>query len=438
MKIRYYNALILKDADSAPFAGELWIDGDRIAKILKAGEAGSDAQFDREIDCEGHLLMPGFKDAHTHSPMTFLRSNADDLPLDAWLNTQVFPYEAKLTKDDIYELTKVAVLEYLTSGITGVMEMYMQPESIARACDEMGMRLVQVGASNNFSHTPEEVGAWYESLNGVSPLTSYRLGFHAEYTCSPELLGKIADLAHKYEAPVFTHVAETKSETEGCIARYGKTPVAFLAQEGIFDFGGAGYHMVHVTDDDIAIMKEKGIAAVTNPASNCKLASGIAPLSKFLAAGIPVGIGTDGPASNNCLDMFREMFLATALAKILENDAAALPAGSVLNMAITDGARIMGIPDADSLAEGKLADMILIDMQQPNMQPVSHIANNVVYSGSKLNVVMTVIGGNILYNRIPGSADAGRFDERGFSRKLPAIADIYAKAQSIRDRIIGE
>ena len=192
MKIRYYNALILKDADSAPFAGELWIDGDRIAKILKAGEAGSDAQFDREIDCEGHLLMPGFKDAHTHSPMTFLRSNADDLPLDAWLNTQVFPYEAKLTKDDIYELTKVAVLEYLTSGITGVMEMYMQPESIARACDEMGMRLVQVGASNNFSHTPEEVGAWYESLNGVSPLTSYRLGFHAEYTCSPELLGKIA------------------------------------------------------------------------------------------------------------------------------------------------------------------------------------------------------------------------------------------------------
>ena len=230
----------------------------------------------------------------------------------------------------------------------------------------------------------------------------------------------------------------TKSETEGCIARYGKTPVAFLAQEGIFDFGGAGYHMVHVTDDDIAIMKEKGIAAVTNPASNCKLASGIAPLSKFLAAGIPVGIGTDGPASNNALDMFREMFLATALAKILENDAAALPAGSVLNMAITDGARIMGIPDADSLAEGKLADMILIDMQQPNMQPVSHIANNVVYSGSKLNVVMTVIGGNILYNRIPGSADAGRFDERGFSRQLPAIADIYAKAQSIRDRIIAE
>ena len=185
-------------------------------------------------------------------------------------------------------------------------------------------------------------------------------------------------------------------------------------------------------------MKEKGIAAVTNPASNCKLASGIAPLSKFLAAGIPVGIGTDGPASNNCLDMFREMFLATALAKILENDAAALPAGSVLNMAITDGARIMGIPDADSLAEGKLADMILIDMQQPNMQPVSHIANNVVYRGSKLNVVMTVIGGNILYNRIPGSADAGRFDDRGFSKQLPAIGDIYAKAQSIRDRIIGE
>ena len=372
-------------------------DGSDADKICK--EKGmTEITWDEEIDCEGNLLMPGFKNAHTHSGMTLLRSYADDLPLNDWLNTQVFPVEAKMTKEDIYELTKLAILEYLTSGITAIFDMYLTPETIADACDDMGMRCVQVGAVNNFSQSPELVEEMYLKLNNKSPLQSYILGFHAEYTCSKELLEKIAALSKKYQAPVFTHICETEGEVAGCMERYGMTPIAFLNSLGMFEYGGGGYHCVHVTDEEIAIMKEKGLYVVSNPASNAKLASGIAPIGKYLKAGIPVALGTDGPASNNCLDMFREMFLVTALAKLKEQDASAVDATEVLKMATVNGALAMGLKDADVLAEGKLADIIMIDLNQPNMQPVNNIVKNIVYSGSKQNVKMTMIHGEILYN----------------------------------------
>lgn len=352
--------------------------------------------------------MPGFKNAHTHSGMTVLRSYADDLPLKDWLNKQVFPVEAKLTAEDICELTKLAVLEYLTSGITAVFDMYLTPESIARAFDEMGMRCVQVGAVNNFSQSLELVEEMYQKLNQKSSLQSYMLGFHAEYTCSPELLKGIAALAHKYKAPVFTHLSETEEEVAGCRERYGVTPLKYLDGLGIFDYGGGGYHCVHVTEEEIGIMKAKGLYAVTNPGSNAKLASGIAPISDFLKAGIPVAIGTDGPASNNCLDMFREMFLVTGLAKLKQKDASAVDAMEVLKMATVNGALAMGLRDADILAAGKLADIIMIDLMQPNMQPINNIPKNIVYSGSKSNVAMTMIGGRILYERDVSSLRSSR------------------------------
>ena len=196
----------------------------------------------------------------------------------------------------------------------------------------------------------------------------------------------------------------------------------------MFDYGGAGYHLVHTTQDDIRIMKEKGISAVTNPGSNTKLASGIAPVGDYLRNGIMVGIGTDGPASNNCLDMFREMFLVTGLAKLREKDASAVPATDVLKMAASDGAKIMRIPDADCLAEGKLADIILLDLKQPNMQPINNIPCNIVYSGSKLNVMMTMVGGRVLYENRCGEQVFNVGEE---------CAEIYRDAQRIRDRILG-
>ena len=406
MNIRLYNARILSMEENRDiFFGEVWVKKDRIVYAGDGTDTDSIYQklqipcmiWDREIDCEGNLLMPGFKDAHTHSGMTLLRSYADDLPLNDWLNQQVFPVEAKLTDEDIYELTKLAVLEYLTSGITAVFDMYLTPYSIYKAFDEMGMRGVQVGGVNNFSQSPELLEEYYLKLNGKSPLQSFMLGFHAEYTCSRELLMKISEIAHKYKAPVFAHLSETKAEVEGCRERYGMTPVAFLDSLGMFDYGGGGYHCVHVTEEDIAIMKKRGMYAVSNPGSNTKLASGIAPITQFLEEGVPVALGTDGPASNNCLDMFREMFLVTGLAKLKEEDAAAVDAMEVLKMATVNGAHAMGLTEADVIAEGKLADLIMIDLKMPNMQPLNNIAKNIVYSGSKINVKMTMIGGRILY-----------------------------------------
>ena len=274
------------------------------------------------------------------------------------------------------------MLEYLTSGITAVFDMYLTPETIADAFDDMGMRCVQVGAVNNFSQSPAMVEEMYRKLNHRSPLQSYILGFHAEYTCSKELLEKLAALAHQYKAPVFTHLAETAQEVEGCRQRYGMTPLAFLDSLGMFDYGGGGYHCVHMTAEDIGIMKEKGLYAVTNPGSNTKLASGIAPITDFLKAGVKVAIGTDGPASNNALDMFREMFLVTGLAKLRERDASAVDAMEVLKMATVNGSHAMGLKDADILASGKAADLIMIDLNQPNMRPLNNIAKNLVYSGS--------------------------------------------------------
>lgn len=431
MNIRFYNAKILTMEENREiFEGEVHIQDE---KILYVGEnqdgAGSKMAggqvWDREIDCKGNLLMPGFKDAHTHSGMTLLRSYADDLPLNEWLNNRIFPVEAKMTAEDIYELSKLAILEYLTSGITGVFDMYLTPDSIADAFDEMGMRCVQVGGVNNFSQSVEMLEEMYQKLNTKSPLQSYILGFHAEYTCSRELLEQIAALAHKYKSPVFAHLAETESEVIGCKERYGMTPVAFLDSLGIFDYGGGGYHCVHVTKEDIAIMKEKGLYAVTNPGSNSKLASGIAPITDYLKAGVRVAIGTDGPASNNCLDMFREMFLVTALGKLREKDAAAVDAMEVLKMATVNGAHAMGLADADVLLAGKLADMIMIDLHQPNMQPLNNIPKNLVYSGSKQNVIMTMIHGKILYEK-------GKFITKD------APEEIYRKAEIIRNRIMGE
>ena len=432
MNIRLYNARILTMEKGRPvFRGEIWVRNDKIVCVAEQNELQGEWKndfpkiaWDIEMDCKENLLMPGFKDAHTHSAMTFLRSYADDVPLQAWLNEKVFPMEAKLTGEDIYELTKLAILEYLTSGITSIFEMYLTPDTIAEACIDMGMRCVLTSGLNNFSSSPEQMEEEYLKWNKQNPLISYQLGFHAEYTCSKELIYRIAQLAHKYHAPVYTHLAETKKEVEECKARYGMTPAMFLDTMGVFEFGGGGYHCVHMTDEDMEVFRRRRMYAITNPASNLKLASGIAPIADFEKRKKPVAIGTDGPASNNCLDMFREKYLVSGLSKVREDDAASLDAMRVLRMATVHGAKAMRLSKADVLAKGKLADIIMIDLHQPNMQPIHNIPKNLVYSGSKSNVMMTMINGKILYRN--GEFNVGE-----------NIEDIYAKCDRIVKRILN-
>lgn len=402
MNLRFYNARILTMADAFHIIeGELWVESNIITYVGSNPKADNklaeSIKWEREIDVSKNLLMPGFKNAHTHSGMTFLRSYADDMPLLDWLNNQVFPMEAKLDLDHIYDFSKLAIMEYLTSGITANFDMYLSPKPIADASIDCGFRTVLVGAMNNFSQSVNEMEAYYNIYNQYHELISYQLGFHGEYTTDRDKLEGIAALAKKYCAPVYTHNSESKAEVDGCIERYNITPTVFLDSLGMFEYGGGGYHCIHLTEEDMNIFKEHSMSVVTNPGSNIKLASGIAPLAAMQKKGINIAIGTDGPASNNCLDMFREMFLVTGLQKLNLMDASAMDGNEVLYMATVGGAIAMGLNQCDTLEVGKLADIIMIDLNQPNMRPIHNITKNIVYSGSKQNVKMTMVNGKILY-----------------------------------------
>lgn len=431
MNIRFYNAKILTLLPEHKFEiieGELWVKGDTICYLGAAKEAGKSVQgedvivWDREIDVKGNLLMPGFKNAHTHTAMTFLRSYADDLPLQDWLTRQVFPKEGQLTEDDVYWLNILGIMEYLTSGITSNFDMYFFPPVDAKASADTGFRTVQTSGLNNFGGTVELMEENYHKVNEMSDLTTFIVGLHAEYTTSKELMEGVAKLADKLKSPVWMHNAETKLEVDECKERWGMTPTALTDSLGMYQYGGGGYHCVWVEDGDFEIFKKRGLTAVTNPASNLKLASGICPVKRFVDEGISMAIGTDGPASNNCLDMFREMFLTSTLAKVREMDAECVSADEILYMATAGGAKAMLLDDCDCLAVGKKADIIMIDLQQPNMQPENNIVKNLVYSGSKQNVKMTMVNGRILY-------EDNRF-EIGFEP-----AEIYAKANAIIRRM---
>ena len=433
MNIRFYHGKILFTKENHRFElmeGELWVKGNKIVYLGDGKDLDEVYQrldepfiiWDREIDANGYVIMPGFKNAHTHSAMTFLRSFADDLPLRDWLYNQIFPREAKLMPGDIYHLCKLGIMEYVTSGVTANFDMYLNPMEIAQASADCGFRTVQTSGLNDFTRSLSLLEEDYHRVNELSELTSFLLGFHGEYTTRRELMEGVAKLADKLKSPVWFHNSETKKEVEECKGRYGMTPTQITEALGMYAYGGGGYHCIYFEDKDFEIYKKRGLTAVTNPSSNLKLASGIAPVARFLKEGISVAIGTDGPASNNALDMFREMFLVTGLAKVREGDASIVPAEEVLYMATASGAKAMGLYDCSSLAEGKFADLIMIDLNQPNMQPENDFVKNIVYSGSKSNVALTMVNGRILYEN-------GKF----FLGTDPG--EVYAKANEIIERM---
>lgn len=420
--IRLHNALVMPmTSDCSVFLGEVWTDGGRIA-YAGAPRAGELPEFEREIDLNGDLVLPGFKNAHAHSAMTFLRSYADDLPLQSWLFDKVFPLENRLTPEAVYAFTRLAVLEYLSGGITASFDMYFHRNAYARANIDCGFRTVICGAlsaGDKISVAADD----YAKFNALDPLISYLPGVHAEYTADEKLLRGMSELVHELKSPFWTHNSETKSETDGCFERHGMSPTEYLDSLGLYDFGGGGYHCVWFSERDIEIFAEKGLWAVTCPCSNAKLASGIAPLERFEKRGVRLAVGTDGPASNNALDMFREMYLACVLQKLRLNDAAACPAENILLAACSGGARAMGLDGCDSLAEGKAADLAVISLHRPNMRPIHDVAKNLVYSGTRDNVRMTMVAGRILY-------------ENGEFRVGCDAEEIYAEAEKYTKELI--
>ncbi len=419
--LRFYNARTLSFSGGLTLGeGEVWIEGGRIVHVGAAPDTLP--AFTREIDLSGKLIMPGFKNAHTHTAMVFFRSLADDVPLDKWLSEQIWPLEGRLTGEDVYTLTKLGILEYLSSGTTACFDMYIKNDFYAKACADAGFRTVICSSLNRFDADPENIEREYLKFNNYGDLVSITLGIHGEYTTPMDRMEYMAALAEKYKAPCYTHLSETRGEVESCRERYGCSPVKLLDSIGFFRYGGGGFHCVWLDDGDIEIMAEKKLWAVTCPGSNAKLASGIAPIDALAAAGVPLAIGTDGAGSNNALDMFREMYLVSVLQKLRLGDAAAGSARRTLEMACVGGARAMGLTECDDLAVGKRADLVVIDLERPNMQPVNDIPCNLVYSGSKEDVYMTVVNGRILY-------------ENGEFHIDEDAADIYARTAEIKKRI---
>lgn len=421
MKILFKNAYVLtmKDGEK-PFLSDVLVE-DKIIKKIGQNIIADDAKI---IDASNTVLMPGFKNAHTHSAMVFSRSSSDNLALWDWLSNCIFPMEEQFIENDVYSMSKVAFLEYLTSGITACYDMYYFPKEIARAAKDIGFKAVLLGAPPADRVSSETIKSDFLEVKNIDKdLIDMRLGVHAEYTTPEERLLVIKDLCNEFKMPFSTHASETLNEVNGCKGRHnGLTPTEYFESLGLFEYGGILFHNVVLTENDINIMKKRNIYAVTCPGSNSKLASGIAPIKELVDSGINVCIGTDGAGSNNCLDMFKEMHLLYSLAKIKESDATTLNAFDILKMATVNGAKALGLNDALYIEEGAKADIILIDLLRPNMQPINNIVSNIVYSGSKDNIKLTMINGNILYEN-------GKFNIK------EDLIELYKEVQTISDRL---
>ncbi len=395
MKTLLKNARILTMKNDRIFFGHVVVEDNRIVEVGPAVNIYAD--YDKVIECEGNLLMPGFKNAHTHSAMTFLRSKADDSNLQDWLFKEIFPREANLRPGCVRELTKVAILEYLTSGTTAAFDMYFYPEEFEETANKFGFRLVNLLMYDKTARPVKKCLELYKANKNEDGLVKYVIGMHSEYTPTEEMFETTKQLLDKTKSPFYTHLSEISKEVEDCIFKRGMTPMEFFDSMHFFDRGGAIFHGVYLSDDDIEIIKKRDVVVVSNPSSNMKLASGVAEIKKLLANKVTVALGTDGPASNNALDMFREMYLVTGLQKLILKDPVSIPAYEVLKMATVNGAKAMGLKDCDTLEPGKLADIIMIDLRRPSMQPLNNIINNVVYAGSKDVIKMTMINGKVLY-----------------------------------------
>lgn len=396
MNLLFYHAKILPSADSAVIDGEVHVSDGKIAYV------GKEKAFpaDRRVDCKGNLLMPGFANAHTHSAMTLFRGFADDLPLQEWLYDRIFPLESHMTEEDVYWGTMLALAEYVRGGTTAIADMYYAEDAIIRAVEQSGLAMgMWAGASDLTGKTDEALKhaeAYYLKYRDHDRIR-YHLGVHSEYLASDALLYGMADLSQAYGAPTTAHVSETLKETGECTVRRNMTPVQFLHKIGYFDFGGIIAHGTYLDKDDVALLAEKGVYCASNPASNLKLASGIAPIYSMLKNNMKICLGTDGAASNNALSMFREMYLLSCLQKGTMKDATAVPAEQALACATVNGYRALGLKGG-TLEAGNPADMVLLDLSAPNFRPLNDVKKHIVYSADTANVLMTVANGAIVYD----------------------------------------
>lgn len=406
MNILIKNCFYLSEEKETPVRiGDLAISEKRFLKVGSEGELPPDWQPEQTIDGTDYLCLPGLVNCHTHAAMTLLRSYADDLPLMHWLEQKIWPVEAHLTGEDVYWGTLLALVEMIKSGTTVFNDLYFFMDEVAQAVEKSGIRACLarglVGTEESAELGLEESRDLLEKWQGTAGgRISVWLGPHAPYTCPPSYLERVLALAKEYQAGIHIHVAETGDEIAIIEKQYGKTPVAYLQDLGVFEFPVLAAHCVHLNDDDISRLAGSGVAVAHNPESNMKLASGIAPVVKMRAAGITVGLGTDGAASNNNLDMFGEMRSAALLHKVANNDPLALPAADVLTMAIGDGARALRLGEGlGRLKPGCQADLIMVNLNKPHFCPRHNLVAHLVYAAQPDDVEYVIVDGRVIMEK---------------------------------------
>ena len=413
------------DSSGRVCEGDVGIESGKIAFL---GQIPPNWQADRVIDCRNQLTVPGMINAHTHAAMTLFRSYADDMALLDWLQKKIWPAEARLTGEDVYWGTQLAIAEMLSTGTTAFADMYFFMDKVAEACVETGIRaslsrgLIEVDGPMQEDRFKENEQLYRDFHGAENGRITVMLGPHAIYTCPPECMKKVVALSQKLGAELHLHLAETQWEIDQCQKKYQQTPVALLNELGVFDCGVLAAHCVWVSPEDIEILADKKVRVVHNPGSNLKLASGAAPVTAMLEAGVIVGLGTDGATSNNNLDMLEEVRTATYLQKLQRMDPTVLPASQAISLATNGGAAAIGQADLGKIAVGYKADLAVYDMSAPQWYPRHDVSSLLVYAASSADVRHTLVDGRLLYsNGVYFSLDIEKVKAEASARGLKLV-----------------
>ncbi len=379
---------------------DIYIEGNLIEAISEAGN-GKEAEF--VVNGKDKAAIPGLFNAHTHAAMTLLRGYADDMQLQAWLSTKIWPVEARMTEDDVYWGTKLACLEMIKSGTTFFNDMYWHWRGNARAVTESGIRAALSAVfidGFDGARAKEQMKrneTLYEESKKLPERIIFMLGPHAIYTVSEESLCWVRDFADKHDLLVHIHLSETEEEVEDCIKRYGMRPVEFLDSIRFLSPGTIACHCIHLSRKEIELLKKRDVKIVHIPASNMKLASGRMPYEALKRAGLQsnIALGTDGCASNNNLDMFEEMKIASLFQKAFSGNPTSLPANEIFELATRNAAEMFRL-NSGIIAEGKLADVVLLDLKKVELVPNHNLISNIVYSANGSCVDTVICDGKIL------------------------------------------
>lgn len=391
-------AVLPRGAEDVIQETSLYIEGDRIAAI---GDEPAGFSEDKVIDGKDKLVIPGLINCHTHSYMSFMRNVADDLSFMDWLFGTIDPIEQQMTDEDTYWGANLAIIEMMKSGTTCFNDMQMNIHQTTRAVKESGMRAVVcrglVGSGNDEAGQSRLRQAYEErdAAKDCDRLT-FKLGPHAPYTCDDAFLKIVAEEAKKENMGIHTHLSESESEISQIQEKYGCTPIALAEKCGIFDVPAIVAHCVQVTDEDIDILKKKNVSVVTNPASNMKLGNGFAPVARMLEKGVNVCLGTDGAASNNCLNMFHELSLLTLIHKGTGRTPQCISAKEGFRIATINGARALGLEkEIGSIEVGKKADLAILDLNTPSLTPRNNLIAGLSYSANGSEVDTVIINGQV-------------------------------------------